>query len=201
MGMKVFDLACDTGHRFEGWFASGEAFDDQSARGLIECPICASHAVRKLLSAPRLNLGASAAGDASQRATALAQGEAARERVKASVGGEGHGGGRSVGNGRGGDDGGGNSGDVSGPLTGSSGAPIDPVQFQKLFLQMTRHLLESTEDVGSRFAEEARKIHYAEAPERAIRGQATREEAAELRDEGIEVFAVPIPKALKGPLQ
>ena len=41
------------------------------------------------------------------------------------------------------------------------------------------------------FAEEARKIHYEEVPKRSIRGQATREEAAELRDEGIDFMSLP----------
>ena len=80
-------------------------------------------------------------------------------------------------------------------------APSDPVQFQKLFFAMARKIIESTEDVGDRFADEARKIHYDEAPSRAIRGSATREQAAQLHDEGIEVFALPLPDSLKGPLQ
>ena len=66
---------------------------------------------------------------------------------------------------------------------------------------MARKIIESTEDVGDRFADEARKIHYEEAPGRAIRGSATREQAAELHEEGIEVFALPLPESLKGPLQ
>lgn len=52
-------------------------------------------------------------------------------------------------------------------------------------------LINHSEDVGERFAEEARKIHYEEAPVRAIRGQASLEEFEELRDEGIEIFALP----------
>jgi hypothetical protein len=72
---------------------------------------------------------------------------------------------------------------------------------QALFMKMTRRILETTEDVGERFAEEARRIHYSEAPERAIRGSTSPEEALALRDEGIEVYAVPLPLALKGPLQ
>ena len=79
--------------------------------------------------------------------------------------------------------------------------PIDPARVQQLFLAMARKLIESSEDVGDRFVEEARKIHYREAPGRAIRGAATRKEAAELRDEGIEVFSLPVPLSLKGPLQ
>jgi hypothetical protein len=62
-------------------------------------------------------------------------------------------------------------------------------------------MVKNTEDVGDRFAEEARRIHYAEAPARGIRGVASREEARELADEGIDVMAVPFAAALKEPLQ
>ncbi|MBL8393456.1 MAG: DUF1178 family protein [Candidatus Accumulibacter sp.] len=56
------------------------------------------------------------------------------------------------------------------------------------FRRLTEMLLANCEDVGEEFAEEARKIHYVEAPERSIRGVATAEEYQELLDEGIEVF-------------
>lgn len=52
-------------------------------------------------------------------------------------------------------------------------------------------MVRNTENVGERFAEEARRIHYQEAPARSIRGHATREEADELLDEGISVLPVP----------
>lgn len=74
-------------------------------------------------------------------------------------------------------------------------------QLQQRWLQAVRHVMDNTEDVGERFPEEARRIHYGEAEERSIRGQASREDADALRDEGIEVMAMPIPPALKGPLQ
>jgi hypothetical protein len=58
--------------------------------------------------------------------------------------------------------------------------------------KVIEYALKHTEDVGERFAEEARQIHYGESPERAIRGQASRQEVQELRDEGIEVLALPV---------
>jgi len=64
-----------------------------------------------------------------------------------------------------------------------------------------RHAIENTDDVGERFAEEARRIHYGETETRGIRGQTTREEREALRDEGIEVMSLPMPAALKGPVQ
>lgn len=72
---------------------------------------------------------------------------------------------------------------------------------QAKWLQMVRHVLANTEDVGERFAEEARRIHYGESEERNIRGQASKEETEALLDEGIGVLPLPIPKALKGPVQ
>lgn len=72
---------------------------------------------------------------------------------------------------------------------------------QAAWLQMARHIVSQTEDVGPRFAEEARKIHYGESEERGIRGQASREETEALLEEGISVMPLPLPEGLKGPLQ
>jgi hypothetical protein len=161
MSMKVFDLACDHDHRFEGWFASAAAFADQQERKLIGCPVCGSHVVKKLLAAPRLNLSNP---QPPARREQMAEGAAATP-------------------------------------AGVQRAAMNPAQFQAMFMKMTRRIIESTEDVGDRFAEEARRIHYSEVPERAIRGSTSHEEAVALREEGIEVFALPVPLALKGPLQ
>ncbi|WP_171963395.1 DUF1178 family protein [Bordetella trematum] len=56
MALKVFDLECEHGHVFEGWFSSHDDYDAQQARGLLSCPICASAQITKRLSAPRLNV-------------------------------------------------------------------------------------------------------------------------------------------------
>jgi len=50
--MIVFDLACDAGHRFEGWFASSDDFAGQQARGQVTCPECGSAQVTKAPMAP-----------------------------------------------------------------------------------------------------------------------------------------------------
>lgn len=145
--MKVLNLQCSHGHGFEGWFASEDDFQGQLQRGLVECPLCGDHAVAKLPSAPRLNLGA------------------AREEPKQDV--------------------------VATP----------DAAMQAAWLKMVRHVMSSTEDVGERFAEEARRIHYGESEERGIRGQASRKETEALLEEGIGVLPLPLPKALKGPVQ
>ncbi len=76
-----------------------------------------------------------------------------------------------------------------------------PVAMQAAWMKAVRHVMANTEDVGERFAEEARKIHYGESEERGIRGQASPEQTRELLEEGIGVLPLPVPKGLKGPLQ
>ena len=152
--MKVLNLQCSQGHSFEGWFASQDDYDAQRARGLVSCPLCHDSEVSKMLSAPRLNLGAAP----STPATA----------AKAE----------------------------STPVT-----HVAPAQLQAAWMQMVRHVMAHTEDVGPKFAEEARKIHYGEREERNIRGQATREETEALLDEGIDILPLPVPEGLKEPLQ
>ena len=71
---------------------------------------------------------------------------------------------------------------------------------QAAWLEVAKHVIANTEDVGSSFASEARKIHYGEADERAIRGQATQDQTMELLEEGIDVKPMPIPDSLKRPL-
>ncbi|WP_374328902.1 DUF1178 family protein [Azonexus sp.] len=64
-------------------------------------------------------------------------------------------------------------------------------QIAAAYRQLIRAIMENSEDVGNAFADEARKIHYNEAPERSIRGQATPDECEALRDEGIEIMNLP----------
>lgn len=78
--------------------------------------------------------------------------------------------------------------------------PTD-VQLQALWLQAVQHVMTNTHDVGERFPEEARRIHYGEQPHRPIRGQASPDEVAALRDEGIELMCLPIPAVLKETVQ
>jgi hypothetical protein len=85
-------------------------------------------------------------------------------------------------------------------LTGNDHSHLE-AQVQAAFLKGMRELMGKSEDVGTAFAEEARKIHYKEAPERSIRGQTTLDEAESLREEGIEVMAVPLIPAFKNTLQ
>ena len=70
----------------------------------------------------------------------------------------------------------------------------DPLAIaHKLYSRMLDEILTKSEDVGSAFPEEARRIHYQEAPARSIRGQASQDEHDALVDEGIPVARLPIP--------
>ena len=62
---------------------------------------------------------------------------------------------------------------------------------RQMFRAYRRFIEENAEAVGDKFAEEARKIHYGETPDRHIYGEATFEEAKELAEEGVDVAALP----------
>lgn len=137
--MKVLDLQCANSHVFEGWFADEAAFQRQLTEGLLQCPVCASVAIHKLLSAPRINRGAVPATAAPSSGTAT----------------------------------------ESSPLT------------QATWLQRARDMVAQAEDVGERFAIEARAMHEGEQRSRSIKGVASAEQAQELISEGILVLPVP----------
>lgn len=79
--------------------------------------------------------------------------------------------------------------------------PLADPRLQAAWLQLARHIVAHTEDVGPRFAQEARRIHYGESEERAIRGQATPQETAELLEEGVAVLPLLLPESAKETLQ
>ena len=72
---------------------------------------------------------------------------------------------------------------------------------QAAWLAVARRVVANTEDVGERFAEEARRIHYGETSRRGIRGRASHAETEALIEEGISVLPLALPEALKGRLQ
>ncbi len=148
--MIVFDLACAQGHRFEGWFASGEEFARQREASLVRCPVCDDAAIERLPSA-RVSVPKGAEGKPQPPAgNAPASGQA----------------------------------DAVAARAAAAGLPAELVKAM-------REIVRRTENVGTRFPEEARRIHYQEAPARAIRGKASPEEAEALREEGIEFAPLP----------
>lgn len=80
-------------------------------------------------------------------------------------------------------------------------APLAGLPGPAEFLKALRAVMANTEDVGERFADEARAMHYGDSEQRSIRGQASRAEAIELMEEGIEVMPLPLPAAVKETLQ
>ena len=81
-------------------------------------------------------------------------------------------------------------------------APVPATSsMQDAWMEISRKIIANTDDVGTQFAEEARRIHYGESPERSIRGQSTPDETQSLIEEGIPVLPLLLPESLKGPLQ
>ncbi len=143
----IYDLQCDVGHRFEGWFKNAEEFAQQQEGGLLACPQCACAQVHRLPTAS--HVGSSSSADAAKAAQEMAALKAKSDAV----------------------------------LT-------------KIHDFIERHF----DDVGSAFAEEARKIHYGETRERAIRGEATATEVRALHEEGVDVLPLPAPPPDKSKL-
>jgi hypothetical protein len=81
------------------------------------------------------------------------------------------------------------------------GAQPDLAAMQARIMQALREVMANTEDVGERFADEARAMHHGEVEHRQIRGQASPQEALELMEEGIEVIALPSVPGIKETLQ
>lgn len=144
--MIIYDLCCDSLHRFEGWFRSAEDFDSQLEGHLIACPQCDSEAIRRVPSAVAISSGS-------------------RENVEA----------------------------MPAPQPVAAAMPAGS-QALALYRQLANVMMTMSEDVGTAFAEEARRIHYKEAPERPIRGQTTDQEYEALQEEGIGVIRLPAVK-------
>ena len=149
--MKVYNLKCQYGHSFEGWFRSNDEFLVQSDKGILSCPVCDDNVVTRLPSAAHIQA----------------------QKTSTSFG-----------------------------LKESSNTAKNSVfqsEVNRKLLEVAKHILENAENVGSQFAKEARKIHRKEAEERSIYGTVTTEESKELRDEGIEIFSIPVGVAKKKP--
>ncbi|MDD5475022.1 MAG: DUF1178 family protein [Syntrophales bacterium] len=138
--MIIYDLKCESDHRFEGWFQDSASFEKQKGSKGIGCPVCGSLDV---------------------------------EMVPSSL-------------------------TIGGRRTGPSD---DNVEDQALSPAMTLRMLHDFIDrhfdnVGTRFAEAAIKMHRGEEPKRNIKGHTTESEEEILRDEGIEFIRIPVPPKL-----
>jgi hypothetical protein len=173
--MKVYNLSCSFDHRFEGWFASEEDCLTQQASGMLACPLCNSTEITRMPSAPHIakSHAKESQVQGSGASSALATVSPAENQP--------------------------NQNEVA-TVTRADHSQLE-AQVQAAFLKGMQELMSRSEDVGSQFAEEARKIHYKESPERSIRGHTTADEAESLREEGIEVLALPALPLLKNTLQ
>ena len=171
--MKVYNLSCSFEHRFEGWFSSEEDCLTQQASGMLACPLCNSTAITRMPSAP--HIGKSHAKDNQVQSSGVSSALAKAGENQP------------------------NQNEVA-VVTRADHSQLES-QVQAAFLNGMRELMSRSEDVGSEFAEEARKIHYKESPERSIRGSTTADEAESLREEGIEILALPALPLLKNTLQ
>jgi hypothetical protein len=76
---------------------------------------------------------------------------------------------------------------------GGSGSTPDPAIVMRAMMAAQKRMLTGSEDVGARFAEEARAIHSGEADERLIHGRATPAEAKSLVEDGVPIAPLPFP--------
>jgi len=163
--MIRYALACKDGHAFESWFQDSAAFEKQAKRGLVTCPQCGSHEVTKAIMAPRVSDSKrrrkAAAASVAETAAAAT---AAEKPAEASV--------------------------QTPPAPVAIVSPQEQALRAKL-KELRTHLLKNADHVGTRFPEEARKMHYGEIEHRSIYGEASLEQAQELIEEGIEVHPLP----------
>lgn len=153
--MIHYQLQCDRGHGFDGWFKDSASFEGQAERGLIACPSCNSLAVTRALMAPALGRMARHGDDQPARPSLppAPQAEA--------------------------------------PSQGAISSPVLPDQLRALLQRMRAEVEKNCDDVGTNFAEEARRIHYGEAEPRGIYGETTPSEAEALSEEGIDFGLLP----------
>lgn len=180
--MISFNLSCDNGHGFEGWFGSSADYENQQERGLVTCPICNSSTVSKALMAPNVtaksNQRHTQPTPVSEPSDQVAISTPAAPNIpQAPVQ------------------------QMAQQMAQQVAAQMTP-QLQEAMGEAIAEMRKfqktvetQCDDVGEGFAEEARKIHYGEAKPRGIYGRTTDEEAEALVDEGIEITKMPwLPK-------
>jgi len=167
--MIVFDLKCRNGHQFEAWFNSASNFERLRKAGHVACAVCGSAKVDKAPMAPRIT---SSKKKASPKAEKAARKPAGDDAVNVRVT------------------------DDSNALVGPGRYANDPAaakaaDLMKQLSELRGQIEKNCDYVGKSFPEEARKMHYGEAPKRNIYGEATESEARQLADEGVEFSKIP----------
>ena len=191
--MIRFSLQCSHTHRFDGWFRSGDDFLTQQKRGLLACPECGSTTVEKALMTPSVpkksnqTIGLVEQPDSEPQATAAPAAQSAPGSAP---------------------------GSASEPVAQtpapsqnahqapqSQATPPNPLsnlppeirgKVMTAVKEWRESVIANSENVGPRFADEARKIHFKEADERPIYGQASADDVQELLEEGIPCAPLPV---------
>ena len=168
--MIRYALVCDQHHEFESWFANSAAYDKQVKRSLVTCPSCGSAKVEKALMTPRL---ARSHSQSRQEGPEEAHQSLQKKETPAPQFAE------------------------AAPDAMSRPAPVaimtpQEQEFREKLRELRDHLVKNAEDVGSRFPEEARKMHYGETEHRSIYGVASAQDAEALHEEGIAISALPV---------
>ncbi len=143
--MVIYDLECDNGHGFEGWFSGPENYQEQLSGDRIACPVCNSTVITKLPHTCAVHMKKDRAPSPAPRPAA-------------------------------------------GP------AMAAPEQLKEALIRVHHYVRDNFEDVGSHFAQEARRIEAGDADERPIHGTATEQEREALDDEGIPCLMLPKPE-------
>jgi hypothetical protein len=163
--MIRYALNCDRGHTFESWFQNSAAYDKQAKRKLVTCPVCGSEKIEKAMMAPRVSASSSDDDIAAPQLPAIAPTPSPPPPAPAP------------------------QAAAKAPVAMMS--PPERELRQKL-KEIRDHITKNANYVGTRFPEEARKIHYGETAHRSIYGEASPDEAKELHEEGIEFHPLPI---------
>ena len=170
--MIRYSLKCELAHEFEGWFRNSDDFDKQCALRLVTCPHCGSADIHKQLMAPSVSTSRSKEARGNdvdvQKPEEASAGAAPVQAVAPEAAVAVH--------------------QASAMLAAANPAYREMLEGLKT---IRRKVIESSENVGPNFAEEARKIHYGEAEERNIYGQTSPQDARELIEEGIAVLPLP----------
>ena len=164
--MIKYELKCTADHRFEAWFKDSATYEAQAADGEVECPFCGDRAVTRAPMAPNV---------VTRRASAPADAQETRQAQQAVSA-----------NARGADAKLSEIEDQAQKLTYDDRSREIAQQIMKAVDKVREHIEDTFDYVGDKFADEARAIQSGDAEERPIYGEATKEEAAELEDEGIE---------------
>ena len=172
--MIRYSLRCERAHTFESWFQDSATYDSQVKRKLVSCPACGSAKVEKAIMAPRIvsKKGRERQKTIQETANMPVPAEAVSAPQSQSLQAQG----------------------TQGSQTQGS-TPLMMAQERELrakLKELRDHIVKNADNVGEKFPNEARRMHYGEIEHRPIYGEASPEEARSLIEEGVEVSPLPV---------